>query len=123
MRGKVESLGQVSPSFFGTLALSVGIAMGSGALALTAGCSSSQSTFGDGGTGSGPDGTMGGDGSGGIILNHKDTGTLGGHVEGAPTDAGYGSDAFFAMDPPLMYCGVDGGAPPTPGGTPTCPSD
>jgi len=123
MRGKVESLGLVSPSFLGTLALSVAIAMGGGALALTAGCSSSQSTFGDGGVGSGPDGTMGGDGSGGIILNQKYTGTLGGHMEGGPTDAGYGSDAFFAMDPPLMYCGVDGGAPPTPGGTPTCPSD
>jgi hypothetical protein len=36
-------------------------------------------------------------------------------------------DAFFAKDPPPQYCGPDGGAgskpPPTPGGTPDCPSD
>ncbi len=34
--------------------------------------------------------------------------------------------AFFAMDPPPMYCGPDGGVampPPVPGGTPDCPDD
>jgi hypothetical protein len=39
-------------------------------------------------------------------------------------DASYGADAFFATDPPPKYCVVDGGTvPPTPGGTPECPSD
>ena len=33
-------------------------------------------------------------------------------------------DAFFATDPPPMYCGFDGGTPPpTPTGTLDCPSD
>src|SRR3954447_21338823 len=35
-------------------------------------------------------------------------------------------DAFFIQDPPVMYCGLDGGAftPPTPpGGTLACPDD
>jgi len=114
MRGPIESLGQVSPSCSLWLAV--------GALALTAGCSSSQSTFGDGGVGAGADGTVG-TGDGGTILNHHETGTLGGPMEGGPGDAGFGADAFFAMDPPLMYCGADGGMAPPPGGTPTCPSD
>lgn len=35
-------------------------------------------------------------------------------------------DAFYYKDPPLMFCGLDGGGfppPPQPGGTPECPDD
>ncbi len=41
-------------------------------------------------------------------------------------DLRFDSDAFFAKDPPLMYCGLDGGTfppPKVPGGTPDCPDD
>lgn len=39
---------------------------------------------------------------------------------------GFDPDAFWAQDPPPMYCGIDGGTlptPMTPGGTPDCPDD
>jgi hypothetical protein len=39
-------------------------------------------------------------------------------------DMSAGLDAFFVNDPPLMYCGPDGGTEPmSPGGTPMCPDD
>ncbi len=40
-------------------------------------------------------------------------------------DVGPNSDAFFAINPPPMICGPDGGRgpAPTPGGTPACPDD
>jgi hypothetical protein len=41
-----------------------------------------------------------------------------------PTDLMFNPDAFWAQDPPLMFCGFDGGPPPViPGGTPQCPDD
>lgn len=41
-----------------------------------------------------------------------------------PPDLHFDPDAFWAKDPPPMYCGVDGGPPPmVPGGTPDCPDD
>jgi hypothetical protein len=43
-----------------------------------------------------------------------------------PRDVGPNLDAFFADDPPPMYCGPDGGMgppPEPPGGTPECPAD
>src|SRR5688572_6993118 len=42
------------------------------------------------------------------------------------TDLLFDSDAFWADDPPLMFCALDGGSfPPqvVPGGTPECPDD
>ena len=42
----------------------------------------------------------------------------------APPDLQFNSDAFWAADPPPMYCALDGGVPPkVPGGTPMCPDD
>jgi hypothetical protein len=42
----------------------------------------------------------------------------------APDDLALNEDAFFVNDPPVMYCGIDGGMPPPqPGGTPQCPDD
>jgi hypothetical protein len=41
-------------------------------------------------------------------------------------DLSVNRDAFFEQDPPLMYCGLDGGAfvaPSPPGGTLNCPDD
>ncbi len=57
-----------------------------------------------------PDGSVLGGGDGGF---------------GNTPDAFYGADAFFAMDPPLMYCPADAGPANggVPGGTPMCPSD
>jgi hypothetical protein len=110
MRSSLESLGL----------LSLSVMLGS----FAAGCSSNGSSFADGGGGGGGgmDGTI--DVSNGLGVTHTDGQTLGsGPGSGGSQDAGFGADAFFAMDPPLMYCGVDGGQPPTPGGTPTCPSD
>jgi hypothetical protein len=66
---------------------------------------------------------------------YGDGGTTGSFGEGGfsgPTDASfgnpdvtYGADAFFAMDPPLMFCPADAGDydGAVPGGTPQCPSD
>lgn len=45
---------------------------------------------------------------------------------GTTPEAGfYGADAFFAMNPPVMYCPADAGEydGAVPGGTPQCPSD
>lgn len=44
---------------------------------------------------------------------------------GGPADLRFDSDAFWAKDPPPMFCGLDGGfpAPKVPGGTPDCPDD
>lgn len=41
-------------------------------------------------------------------------------------DSAFDQDAFFIQDPPVMYCGLDGGGfapPPLPGGTLACPDD
>ena len=44
--------------------------------------------------------------------------------DGGPLDGAYDPDAFWAQDPPPKFCGPDAaGTPPTPGGTPACPSD
>jgi hypothetical protein len=41
-----------------------------------------------------------------------------------PDDLFFSSDAFWAEDPPPMFCALDGGTPPkVPGGTPQCPDD
>jgi hypothetical protein len=43
-----------------------------------------------------------------------------------PADLSFDRDAFFVQDPPVMYCGLDGGGfatPPIPGGTLACPDD
>ena len=44
---------------------------------------------------------------------------------GVPLDAKPNVDAFFAEDPPPLYCGPDGGmsTPPNPGGSVECPAD
>jgi hypothetical protein len=45
---------------------------------------------------------------------------------GGAADMRFDNDAFWAKDPPLMYCGLDGGGfppPKVPGGTPACPDD
>lgn len=43
---------------------------------------------------------------------------------GGGADLRLDSDAFWANDPPIMYCVIDGGTPPKPpGGTPECPDD
>jgi hypothetical protein len=52
---------------------------------------------------------------------------VGGYDGGVPpADLKFDSDAFWAKDPPPMYCALDGGAfppPMVPGGTPDCPDD
>jgi hypothetical protein len=55
------------------------------------------------------------------IFNNGD-GTFGNSTD---SSGFYGADAFFAMDPPLMYCPADAGPANggTPGGTPMCPDD
>ncbi len=84
-----------------------------GAVAAACGSSSSSNTFGN--DGGGPDSTIGGEG-----------GIFGGDSSGGGMRDNYiDPDAFWAMDPPPMWCGPDGGAPapPPPGGTPDCPDD
>ncbi len=47
-------------------------------------------------------------------------------TSGGVHDLSFNADAFWAQDPPPMYCGLDGGMlppPPPPGGTPDCPDD
>jgi hypothetical protein len=58
----------------------------------------------------------------------NDAGTGSADAAGNPEipDQSFNSDAFWAQDPPPMYCGLDGGMlppPPPPGGTPQCPDD
>ena len=58
-----------------------------------------------------------------------DSGIFGGQNNGdgsfGASDTSLDPDAFFAKDPPPMWCGADGGGtpPPTPGGTVDCPDD
>jgi hypothetical protein len=68
------------------------------------------------------DGGSGGKGDGGPVLSFD--AQLGTDALGA-TDSYIDPDAFFATDPPAMWCGPDGGASmqPVPGGTPQCPDD
>lgn len=61
---------------------------------------------------------------------NADLGSGGGNVDldnrGPPADLRFDPDAYWAQDPPLMYCYLDGGVfqpPKTPGGTPECPDD
>lgn len=57
---------------------------------------------------------------GGLFGNADPSASQGNRDAGlAPT----GADAFFADDPPPMYCGPDGGEPERPGGTAECPDD
>lgn len=74
-------------------------------------------------TGCGPGGTRG-DGSsrgeGDDLATNGNTPTDGGTAQ----DLRFDNDAFWAQDPPPMYCALDGGAKPmVPGGTPMCPDD
>jgi hypothetical protein len=113
MRGSIEGLGLLCFSF------AVGcFAVGSVAV----GCSSSSSTFGSddgGGGGGGP--SM----DGNISLTPQETGTLGPQSDGglSVVDSSIPQDAYFAMDPPLMYCGVEAGAQTPITGSAMCPSD
>jgi hypothetical protein len=99
----------------------VGVVAVASTVSLTfAACGSSTgSSFGDAGPGGG--GGEGGNGLGGgdASLSH-DTGSL----KGPPMkDSSVSMDAFFANDPPPMYCGVDAGAVTPITGTLDCPSD
>jgi len=75
-----------------------------------------------GSSGSGGNTFPGGD-DGGSSGDDAYVGTFG--DGGAPSDSPFDPDAFWANDPPPMWCGPDGGggAPPPPGGTPMCPDD
>ena len=51
---------------------------------------------------------------------------LNGGGGGGGNDLRFDPDAYWAQDPPIMYCNLDGGAfppPKPPGGTPECPDD
>src|SRR5947208_1703098 len=81
-----------------------------GIIASACGSSGDESTF--GGADAGSDSLYGGqnNGEGGFDLR----------------DANLDPDAFFAIDPPLQWCGPPGGEPdagPPPTGTEECPSD
>jgi hypothetical protein len=68
---------------------------------------------------------------GNVTRTGRDGGTTGGGEDlsgggggGGNADLTFDPNAFWAQDPPLMYClGFDGGTPPLPGGTPDCPDD
>ncbi len=83
---------------------------------LVGGCGPNSS-----GRGQGP----GGDGN--PDLTAMQQGNNDGGMQQGPQDAGpIDNDAFWAQDPPPMYCALDGGAfppPMNPGGTPECPDD
>lgn len=56
----------------------------------------------------------------------EDGGSGTGGPGGGIRDLSIDRDAFWAQDPPPMYCGLDGGMlpqPQPPGGTPECPDD
>ncbi|HNN92425.1 MAG TPA: hypothetical protein PKI03_09155 [Pseudomonadota bacterium] len=65
-----------------------------------------------------------------MVLGNGNGGGDGSEADGGsgpgPRDLSFDPDAFWAQDPPPMYCGLDGGtlpAPMPPGGTPECPDD
>jgi hypothetical protein len=101
--------------------LLAGIGAAAGGIAAACGSSATNGGANDGGSLDG--GTF--DAS---AYTQKDTGSsapkmiMNNAPPGQSTDAS--ADAFWANDPPPMYCGFDGGMEPaTPGGTPDCPSD
>ncbi len=94
--------------------------LGFALVASAVGCGSSNSSTFDGGTGDGggsADGTVAAHDTGVTMLKQK-------MLPGENPDGSFSLDAFFEMDPPLMYCGFDGGTGDSGiGGTPMCPSD
>jgi hypothetical protein len=105
----------------------LGTLLGAGVILVA--CASSNR---DNGVGSGDDGGSSG------TTNSSGTGSSGGNGSSGSTgsssgfnfdataqvDAPVDLDAFWANDPPPMWCGPDGGpAPADPGGTPQCPDD
>jgi hypothetical protein len=94
--------------------LSVSVAL------VSAACGSS----GGGNTFGGDDGGGGGD-DGGLFGDSNPSLGDANFMMGDSSDAAIDPDAFFANDPPPMWCGPDGGGtpPPPPGGTVECPSD
>ena len=88
-------------------------------VAAACGSSGADNGFGNGGDGgSGDDGSVGDDGG----TNPGDANFMMGD---GSNDSAIDPDAFFANDPPPMWCGPDGGGnrPPPPGGTVECPDD
>ena len=82
---------------------------------LASGCGADARTGAGGGGGGGP-----ADMGGGGVFPDLSGGTS------TPPDLHFDPDAYWAQDPPLMYCYLDGGAfsaPKPPGGTPQCPDD
>src|SRR5262249_36316580 len=73
------------------------------------------------GNGNGDDGK--GDDSG-LFGDGTDPGDARFTMDSGSSDSLIDPDAFWANDPPPMWCGPDGGnKPPTPGGTVECPDD
>jgi hypothetical protein len=102
-----------------TVLLFASLAAGTGVVAASA-CGSSSSNGGNGGT----DGGTGTDG-GGIGTGQRDSGVnmLKTMQMVGVVGPDSGPDAYFANDPPPMYCGYDGGMLPPITGTVQCPSD